>query len=468
MRRICMYLSAAALLVCVGMASAQCPAFVHKANNTKYIDSGYVLPVKGTVVSCFVTGAGLVTAQLGSLDAKPIPNTAGDGTCNSPAITEDGQWVLYYGSNKLYIIRIDGQFKTQVPVVSLGGGPGPGFGVCTFWYNAPGSTPTAKQVAYRAGGDAEVHAVPVTFSANAAPTFGTDRTIAKFGGPISFTFGVAANHLFARINTGGSDCPHMATIPATGNATDADLWVPTKQQVAGCMCTISHDGAIGGYNSGYAQWCACLADQTCNLRHRSLTLVPFQEKTATPIEWINGLVKTKATSINWAPKQYLNFLPNDTVNGIPLYSDYGADFGYWNYTNNNEYIVGSLGLANYNINPDSLNKAIRKVTPDTGAIWLIHYPTNTWTRILRPLAPISHTTLLSAPAVWIDPSSDNVITPLHGNRLEYRGVPSQVRYMFDIRGRRIESISAAATKLNSGVYYTVDRDGVMKRIVVGR
>ena len=469
MKRICMYLSAAALLLCVGTASAQCPAFVHRVNNTKYLDSGYVLPVKGTVVSCFVSGAGVVTAPLGSLDAKLIPNTAGDGTCNSPSITEDGQWVLYYGSNKLYIIRIDGQFKTQVPVVSLGGGPGPGYGVCSFWYNAPGSTPTNKkvEVAYRAGGDADVHAVPVTFSANAAPTFGTDHLAAHFGGPISFTFGIAANHFFARINTGGSDCPHMATIPATGNATDADLWVPTKQQVAGCMCTISHDGAIGGYNSGYAQWCLCLADQTCNLRHRSLTLVPFQEKTATPIEWINGLVKTKATSINWAPKQYLNFLPNDTINGIAKFSDFGADFGLWNYTNNNEYIVGSLGLALYYITPDSLNQAIRKVTPDTGAIWLIHYPTNTWTRILRPLAPISHNTLLAAPAVWIDPTSLGTITPLHGNRLQYRGVPSQGRYMFDIRGRRIESISAAAPKLTAGVYYTVDPNGVMKRIVVG-
>jgi len=84
MRRICMYLSAMALLVFVGTASAQCPAFVHKVNNTKYIDSGYVLPVKGTVVSCFVTGAGLVTAPLGSLAAQLIPNTSGDGTCNSP------------------------------------------------------------------------------------------------------------------------------------------------------------------------------------------------------------------------------------------------------------------------------------------------------------------------------------------------------------------------------------------------
>jgi|SRR5271157_3169929 hypothetical protein len=469
MRRIYLFQAAAAFLVCVGMASAQCPAFVHKVNITKYVDSGYVLPVKGTVVSCFVTGAGLVTAPLGSLNATPIPNTTGDGTCASPAITEDGQWVLYYGNGKLYIIRIDGQFKTQVPVVSLGGGPGPGFGVCSFWYNAPGSTPTNKkvEVAYRASGDADVHAVPVTFSANAAPTFGIDHLVAHFGGQISFTFGIAANHFFARINTGGSDCPRMATIPATGNATDANLWVPTTQQVAGCMCILSHDGATGGYNSGYAQWCLCLADQTCNFRHHSLTLVPFQEQSATPVPWIATLVKTEAVSVNWAPKQYFSYLPNDTIDGDPKTSDFGADFGRWSFTNNNEYIVGSLVMANWYITPDSLNKAIRSKTPDTGSVWLVHYPTNTWTRILRPLAPLSHSTLLDFPAVWIDTTSVGTITPLHGNRLEYRGVPSQNSYIVDIKGR-IVSNAGTTQKLLPGVYYTVTPSGVMTRIVVGR
>jgi hypothetical protein len=466
-----MYGLAAAFLVCVGMASAQCPSFVHKVNNTTYIDSGYTLPVKGTVVSCFVTGSGLVTAPLGSLDATPIPNTAGDGTCASPAITEDGQWVLYYGSGKIWIIRIDGQYKTQVPVVSLGGGPGPGFGVCSFWYNAPGSTPTDKkvEVAYRSSGDADVHAVPVAFSANAAPTFGTDHLVAHFGGQISFTFGIAANHFFARINTGGYDCPHMATIPATGNATDADLWVPTKQQQYGCMAVLSHDGSIAGYNSAYAQWCLCLADQTCNFRHHSLTLVPFQEKTATPAPWVDTLVKKKSVSINWGPKKYFSFLPNDTTNGDAKSSDFGVDFGRWSYTNNNEYIVGSLVMANWNITPDSLNNAIRSKIPDTGSVWLVHYPTNTWTRILRPLAPISHKTLLDFPAVWINPLSVGVISPLErSGRIKGSISASAARYIVDIRGRRIESISAAMPKkLTAGVYYTVDPNGIMKRIVVG-
>jgi hypothetical protein len=471
MKRICGIGLAVVLLLCVGTASAQCPAFVHKANITKYVDSGYVLPVKGTLVSCFVSGAGLITAPLGSLNATPIPNTTGDGTCASPAITEDGQWVLYYGNSKLYIIRIDGQFKTQVPVVSLGGGPGPGFGVCTFWYNAPGSTSTNKkvEVAYRASGDAEVHAVPVAFSANAAPTFGADHLIAKFGGAISFTIGLAANHFFARINTGGNDVPHMATIPTTGNATDADLWVPTKQQIAGCMCTISHDGTIAAYNSAYASWCACLADQSCNFRHHSLTLLPFEEKTTTPVPWIDTLVKTRAVSVNWAPKQYFSYLPNDTLDGDAKTSDFGPDFGRWSYTNNNEYIVGSMVLANWYITPDSLNKAIRAKAADSGAIWLVHYPTNTWTRILRPLSPISHSTLLDFPAVWIDPAVSVINSPLQSNSRVNRAVPaSGITYIVDIKGCIVARSDKVMPKLIPGIYYKISPQGAMQRMIVSR
>jgi hypothetical protein len=467
MGRITLHLFAVAVFLYAGMASAQCPSFVHKVNKTKYVDSGYQLPIWGTVVSCFVSGSGLVTARLGSLDAKLIPNTIGDGTCNSPAISDDGQWVLYYGNGKIYLIRIDGQFKTPVPVVSLGGGPGPGFGVCTFWYNAPGTTLFTKYIAYRANGDREVHAVPVTFSTDAAPIFGSDRLIAKFGGPISFTMGIAGNHLFARINTGGADCPRMATIPETGNATDADLWVPAKQQIAGCMCTISHDGKIAGYNSAYALWCACMADQTCNFRHHSLTLVPFQEKTAPSVPWVDTLVKKKAVSINWAPKKYFSFVnPGDSINGDPRVSDFGADFGLWNYTNDNDYIVGALGMANYNITPDSLNKAIRAVTPDTGAIWLVHYPTNTWTRILRPLAPISHNTLLTAPAVWINTGCLGNCSSLKRNARVNGCVPVNCR-VFDIRGRVVADADIL-TKAIPGVYFKVTAQGAMKRIAVGR
>jgi len=248
--------------------------------------------------------------------------------------------------------------------------------------------------------------------------------------------------------------------------------VPSKQQIAGCMATISQDGMIAGYNSAYAQWCACLADQTCNFRHHSLTLVPFQEKTAPSVPWVDTLVKKKALSINWAPSKYFSFVkPGDTLNGDAKTSDFGADFGCWNYTNHNQYIVGSLQMANSNISPDSLNKAIRAVTPDTGAIWLIHYPTNTWTRILRPLAPVSHNTLLNFPAVWIEcPNNDctNTVEPPRLNHLENR--PAMVKgpvYVFDIRGRMVSN-GKTASKLIPGIYFSVTKQGAMQRMVVGR
>jgi hypothetical protein len=451
MRRICMYLSAMALLVCVGTASAiVCPAFVHNEAILKYVDSGAVLPCSGTVVTGLVYGnSGIYTAPLGTTTPTLIPNTAGMGI-NSTQITEDGQWVLF-NSGGPKLIRIDGQYKTTVPVTSSGSE-----GCCTFWWKAPSGK---LEIVYRVS-DSDVHAIPVTLSANAAPTFGTDRQIINAGGAISFSMGCSGNHFFSRINAAGFDGPHMVTIPASGVATTADFWVPSVNPIIGCKCTMSHDGTICCYNPGYDSWCGCIADETCLLRHKSFALLPFQEKTAPSVGWLEGMLKTKAISINWAPKKYLFLSPTDSTKGLnAISSNFWSDFKGWCYTNDNNYIVGDGNALPNGATPPNSDMQ------DSGSIFLIHYPTNTWYRILKPLTPVGRNTLLAFPAVWIKPGT-SAITPLHGNRLEYRGVPSQGRNMFDIRGRRIESISAAAPKLTSGVYYSVDRNGVMKRIVV--
>ena len=452
MRRICMYLSAAALLVYFGTASAAyvpCTPFVHKTAILKYPDSpGVTLPVKGTVVTGLTYGTGLYTAPLGTVTPTLIPNTSGMGV-NSTQITEDGQWVLF-NSGGPQLIRIDGQFKTKVPVTSSGTE-----GCCTFWWHAPSGK---LEIVYRFS-DSDVHAIPVTFSANAAPTFGTDHEIINAGGAISFSMGCSGNHFFTRINSAGYDGPKFVTIPASGVATTADFWVPTSNPAIGCKCTMSHDGRICCYNPGYEQWCGCIADEFCLLRHKSFALIPFQEKTAAAMGWLS-MLQTKAISINWAPRKFLFCTSaNDSMGENAISSNFWSDFKGWCYTNDTNYIVGDgNALPNSQTPPDS-------DMSDSGSIFLIHYPTNTWYRILKPMTPVGRGTLLSFPAVWINPIGDNIV-PLPGNRLEYRGVPSQGRYMFDIRGRRIESISAAAPKLTSGVYYSVDQNGVMKRIVV--
>ena len=187
MRRICMYLSAVVLLVCVGTASAvTCPAFVHKTAICQYIDSpGVTLPnlpkpFKGTVVCGTVYGTGLYTAPLGTVTPTLIPNTAGMGV-NSTQITEDGQWVLF-NSGGPKLIRIDGQYKTTVPVSASNTE-----GCCTFWWRAPSGK---MEIAYRTGGDKSIHAIPVTFGADTAPTFGTDHAVANFGANMEFTMGL--------------------------------------------------------------------------------------------------------------------------------------------------------------------------------------------------------------------------------------------------------------------------------------
>ncbi|HUI91760.1 MAG TPA: hypothetical protein VLX68_05875 [Chitinivibrionales bacterium] len=459
MRRMFLYLLGAAFLVNVCMASAAtCPAYVKRLNITTYLDSGYVLPVKGTVVTAATYGNGLYKADLGTITPTLIPNT-NTGNCNSTQITEDGQWILFNqgGPN---IIRIDGQFKTKVPVTSSGSE-----GCCTFWWNAPSGK---LEIVYRAT-DSDVHSIPVTLSANAAPTFGTDREIINAGGTIQFSMGCAANHFFTRINAAGYDGPKMVTIPATGVATTADFWTPSSDPVIGCKCTMSHDGRLCCYNPGYDQLQCCLADEFYLLRHKSFALLPFQEKTAPSVGWDAGMLGQMAASINWCPKKYLFLSATDSCKGASAgTSNFWSDFKGWCYTNDTNYIVGDLSSLPYN--GGGKDSSAHANNPDSGTIWLVHYPTNTWTCILKPPAPVSRTTLLAFPSVWIDTSyKTGTITPQHGNRLQYRGIPLEgISYYYDIRGRRIVVNARTTQKLYSGVYYTVSPDGVMKRIVIGK
>lgn len=455
MSRICISCFTAALLLCIEMASAQteCPDFVHRENITQYVDSpGVTLPVTGTVVAGR-RGGGLYVTSLGENNPTLVPNTQSDNL-NSTQITEDGQWVLY-NSGGPKIIRIDGEYKTTVPSVSHGGE-----GCCTFWWNAPSGN---LEVAYRTSDNRSIHAVPVTLSANAAPTFGSDHTIAQFDQVMEFTMGVAGTHIYARINT-SSYGPQMVTIPNNGNgtATNADFWAHTNGASWGCKCTISHDGSITCHNPGYDQWVGCVADEFVLLRHKSFVLLPFQEKGDPSLEWQNVLMKEMGVSVNWAPEKYLFLNPDNPDRGASAgTSNFWSDFKNWCYTNNNEYIVGDADCLPYKVSEDS---CAGENMPDSGTIWLVHYPTNTWTMVMR----LDGGQRLAFPAVWIDQVTGCKPSP-GSSRLEYRGVPSRgSEYIIDIRGRRVAANGTDTRKLTPGIYYIVSPKGVMRRLVVGR
>ena len=439
-----MYGLAVVLLLGIGLAAAQCPAFVHKVAIRQYVDSGAVLP-KGTVVCGLLYANGLYTAPLGQNTPSLIPNSDKDGLCNSTQITEDGQWVLYNAGGPR-IIRIDGQFKTAVPVVTASISEG----CCTFWWHAPSGM---MEVVYRATGDATIHAIPVTFGA-AAPTFGTDHIIANLtGGSAEFTMGVSYNHMFLRFDDAHMG-PKMITIPnnGTGTATNADFYKPTEYSPLGCMPTISHDGRICVYNPGFDQWCHCMPDEYCLARHKSCVLLPFQEENAIPVSWPSVLVKTMAISINWAPADFLLLNPRDTA-GLGLDSNnQGSDVRGWCFTNDCNYL--------------SCDAWGHKIGTDSGCIFLVQWPTNTWTRILTPMKPVSKATLLAFSAVWIDTSYRGGVIWLPGIRGGHRNdLFKGNRCVVDLKGRIVPN-AKAAQKLVPGIYYIVDPDGVMRRVVV--
>jgi hypothetical protein len=434
---------AVVLLLGFGLASAQCPAFVHKVATKQYVDSGAVIP-KGTVVCGLLNANGLFTAPLGQNTAALIPNSDKDGMCNSTQITEDGQWVLYNAGGPK-IIRIDGQFKTAVP-----GTTSKSEGCCTFWWHAPSGK---LEVVYRAPGDATIHAIPVTFGA-AEPTFGTDHIIANLtGGAAEFTMGVSYNHIFTRFDDAHMG-PKMITIPnnGAGTATNADFYKPTEYPYWGCRCTISHDGYICVYNPGFDQWCHCMLDEGCLTRYKSCVLLPFQEVTATPVSWPNTLVKTMAISINWAPANFLLLNPNDTGgHGLDTNSQ-GSQVAGWCFTNDSTYL--------------SCEAWGHKIGSDSGCIFLVHWPTNTWTRILTPIKPVSRATLLAFSSVWIDTSDNNGVIWLPGIPKGHRSeLIKGNSSMVDIRGRIVPN-AKTARNLVPGIYYFMNPDGVMRRVVV--
>jgi hypothetical protein len=279
--------------------------------------------------------------------------------------------------------------------------------------------------------------------------------------------GCAANHLFLRVDDGHYG-PKMVTLPATGAATTADFYVPagTDFPAWGCKCTISHDGRICCYNPGYDQFTCCIADEFYLLRHKSFVLLPFQEKTATAVGWQAVLLKQKAVSINWCPRKYLFLSATDTCKGASAgTSNFWSDFKGWSYTNDTGYIVGDLSALPYN--GGGKESSAHSNNPDSGTIWLVHYPTNTWTCILKPVAPVGRATLLSFPAVWIDTSYHPGVQLLRPVMEHGAVVTPGIKYFVDIKGRIVPNANRT-TKLVPGLYYARTADGVMRRIVIGR
>jgi hypothetical protein len=428
MKRICIYQVAAAFWACLGMAWAQttCPAFVKK---TGIVGALGTLAVKGTVVSAVRYKGGIYASPLGQNAPVLIPNTQNDVNANSLQISEDGQW-LVYNAGGIYVIGVNGLHRTKVPVTASGSE-----GCCTVWWHDPkGGT----EIVYRINGDAIVHAIPITWNAQNGPTFGTDRVIAQFNERIEFTMSVSGAHMWTRLDDSRFG-PQFITIPTIGVAGDANFWKHTNPPSWGCMTTMSHDGSMCCFNAGYDQWCACLADEFCLLRHKSFVVLPFQEQTAPSVGWDSTLLKIRAFSVNWAPPQYV-FVDSNNL---------GSDFKGWNYTNDSSYMAGDL--------------MGQKVGADSGSIWLVHWPSNTWTKILS----LDAAHLLAFPSVWID-RTVNTIAPLRGNRGEHPTDPSLgIRYIVDTKGRIVSS-SGTARNLSPGVYYAAVPGKVMRRIVVGR
>lgn len=417
--------AAALLLVSniIGQAGV-CPTYTKKTA----IEGEITQIPSGIVVSAVYFKKGLYKSALGQNTPVLIPGTENDQNCNSVHISPDGKWLVYnQGGPK--VIGIDGKFKTSVPGTGASGSEG----AVTIWWNSPKG---GDEIVYRKTGDKVVHAIGITWGAN-GPVFGTDRKIAEFTSSLEFSMGVAKNHMFVRIND-NKYAPQFITIPDNGNgvATDANRWVMKDPPSFGCMTTLSPDGTKAVYNTGYTYWCDCVMDEACYYRHQSFVVLPFKEQTDPAISWVKDFIKLTATSINWAPAKYMF---RDSLNR-------SSDFKNWNFTNNEDYVVGDHIGA--------------KTVVDSGSVWLVNWKTNTWTKVLS--MPGS---MFGFPSVWIDKSGSV------GNQRSLLNEQSTLpdgACLQDVRGRCIGTNETMPKDIAPGIYNYVAPDGSGKKVTVDR
>jgi hypothetical protein len=171
--------------------------------------------------------------------------------------------------------------------------------------------------------------------------------------------------------------PGYITIPGggTGTATRTNFfqWANSiDSSTYGCGHTMSHDGRFCVSNSGYIG-SSCVPNKNAvaagnSMDHKGFYVAPFLRSGSPAID-IMTIPDQHGLSINWCPSTY-------------QYGSYSqVDFGLWSYSNDSGYVIGVQQGNGTNSKP-----AVKSV-------WLVHWPTNTWT----PLTPSTNPAGASGP-----------------------------------------------------------------------
>lgn len=331
------------------------------------------------------SGAG--TIYLSPLNKwSPVGIPGIDASPSNIFFSDDGKWLLYQLESKMFVIRIDGKYKTKVPVNDT-------ITACCFYRNSP----YGLEIAYDLKNVELLRSIPVFFSESAVH-FGDERTIADLGSNYAFEnyyqISVVKNQIW------GAICPVVngtilkrsgfMTIPDSGKgiAMPENIYRfgdNNKEQVFGCSHTMSFDGTYCVANPGHAA-------ETGDFSH----CAPFQHKGFYVSRFYNDRDSSVTTrehvhrysySLNWCPDKYLPW--EWTV----------VDFNLYNFTNDNKILVGAQC-------GDSSSRQ---------GLWAINWENNTW----YPLNPDDIEIKASGVAAFIGNYDSAILDSLAKNQYTY-------------------------------------------------
>jgi hypothetical protein len=293
----------------------------------------------------------LMVTPLGRFDPRPVP---GIEKVNSRMdVSDDGKWVVTYRPrNQPVLVALDGAGAYDVPHGNEIKWDREEESFIGFWHSYPGS----GSAIWIASID-KIYAINVDFRGS-RPAFGPLRVIAALQGRLGAGWmrdaAVAGRHAF-----GGLGAPYsMLTLGEGGQGTAGatGLWFPTGQARFSCGCSMSWDGTLTSHNPGGAQKTPPLYDKAIpgGGTHTGPIILDFKEAKSPVIEAAD-LEIFRSASVNWAPREY--------------YSR-GHDWHEWHFSNHREYLTCRM-----------LYTPQGQKEPEKGGIWILHWPSNTWTQI---------------------------------------------------------------------------------------
>jgi hypothetical protein len=294
--------------------------------------------------------ARLMVTPLGKFDPKPIASV--EKVHGRFDVSDDGKWIIALRPwNQIILVAVDGSSVVEVPGTKDIKWHRDEESFVGFWHSYPG-----KASAIFVGSINTVYAMEVDLS-KPQPTFGPLKVVAQvsgIGAGWMRDMGMAGKHAF-----GGLGAPYSMLTLRPGRdepAGAADLWTPSGQARFACGCHLSWDGAYSCHNPGGVAKPTPLYDKAIpgGGAHTGPVILDFREAGSPAVE-AGELEISKSASVNWAPREY--------------YSG-GHDWHEWHFTNNRHYLTGRLLWT-----PKGERQQYK------GGIWLLHWPSSTWTQI---------------------------------------------------------------------------------------